>query len=111
MDVIIWKDVSMAPNSTESRFFFIQENILSDPLLQEISEYNQYCFSTPKKYNCTEEGFKTVYNENTPYLKDGFLFAQKEAEYFNGSNPFLLIWKDTLTSLYAIETNGSMRII
>jgi len=71
MDVIIWKDVSMALNSTESRFFFIQENILSDAKLQEISEENQYCFSTPKKYDCSEEGFKTVYNENTPFLKDG----------------------------------------
>jgi len=107
MDVIIWKDISMAPNSTESRFFFIQENILSDPKLQEISEENEFIFATPKKYDCSEEGFKTIYRENTPFMKDGFLFAQKEAEYFSGSNPFLLIWKDVFTSLYAIETNGS----
>jgi len=107
MDVIIWNSVSMAGNSAESRFFWIEQHILSDPQITSENPYNHIPFATPKKYDCSEKGFTQAYSENTPFLKDGLLFIHKEAPYIPLLNPYMYLWKDQFISLYVIEDTNS----
>ena len=67
---------------------------------------NEYPFAVPTHYDCTEEGFRKCYDENTPYTKDGILFHHKEADYIAGPNPYIMLWKDKWTSEYVIESSN-----
>ncbi|EAR85666.1 mRNA capping enzyme (macronuclear) [Tetrahymena thermophila SB210] len=94
MDVIIYKDLNMAENSTDMRFFWIQQKF-SQNEFQDISDCNQFKFKIVPKQICTRSSFKEVYQCKFDFQKDGILFIHKDTDYKGGIHPNFLFWKDT----------------
>jgi hypothetical protein len=71
LDVLVWNGVSIAENSTEYRFFFLSQNVFSDPALTKRDEINEIKFSRVPYYDCNPEGLQTAYISNYSFAKDG----------------------------------------
>ena len=54
---------------------------------------------------CNEEGLTAAYHGEVPFTRDGLLFAHQDSPYVLEGNPFVLQWKDTHCSRWAVHTD------
>ncbi len=121
LDVLCWNDYIYSEEVAEFRFFFIDNTILQDKTLSQLSVLNDYKFVGISRYSCNKDGLRTVYMCEFPDLtKDGMyfsvntcfryfiigiLFYHKHATYWKGLTPYVLSWKDQSCCIYYIDTD------
>lgn len=115
LDILYLKDNPLVHESTESRHFMMESFVFGDSKekLAERNLFNEYRFILLPKLSCSVEVLQACYTENTPYVKDGILFYHKMAPYlsaFQGTNPYILHWKDKFTSMYPYETEAGEEV-
>ncbi|XP_057251115.1 uncharacterized protein LOC104893480 isoform X3 [Beta vulgaris subsp. vulgaris] len=105
IDMVCWRGYSLYDCNAEFRFFWLNSKLSESGACEPPSHYHKYQFSPVPVYNCDQSGLLSAYTGQVPYVKDGLLFYNKQANYQAGNTPLTLVWKDDKCSQYVIDTD------
>lgn len=105
VDCLCWGGHELHDCTAEFRLFWKQSKMSEVPQLS--TPLDAPAFVSLPVLIPTPEGLHKAYNDNLPFIRDGLLFMHKEACYHGGQTPLALVWKDSQTSRYSIDTDAS----
>ena len=105
IDVLAWNVQSFVDCNAEFRFFWIQSNIRFPLKANPEAKIPKFIKKLPTPtllpvavYPANPSGFLSAYKNELPYPRNGLLFYHKNGWYVHGLSPYVLFWRDNITS-------------
>eukprot|EP00954_Amorphochlora_amoebiformis_P017497 1319516-Amorphochlora_amoeboformis.AAC.1 len=110
LDLMCWSGYSVYDSNTEFRHFWVHSK-LSEAPIHRYSPLNKFKFAPIPREPATFEGLKKLYPPvDHGFQMDGLLFVHKQTRYELGLTPLCLLWKDTKTSRYLVDTSDGKSV-
>lgn len=106
IDMMCWRGYSLYDCNYEFRNFWIKSKLEETGVFDPPSMYHRYRFSIVPALECDKAGLQAAYNGIVPFERDGCLFLNRHAHYALGVTPLALLWKDSVSSRYHIDTDS-----
>lgn len=129
LDVMCWRGCDLHDCTTEFRLFWLTgklSELATTPNLQhqppigfsttvDGSQYGGLSigaaggrqFVQVQHHPATPEGLSAAYSGPVPFTRDGLYFIHTQSHYFPGQTPLALVWKDSSTSRYFLDTDAA----
>eukprot|EP00510_Aplanochytrium_minuta_P001810 CAMPEP_0184012312 /NCGR_PEP_ID=MMETSP0954-20121128/4330_1 /TAXON_ID=627963 /ORGANISM="Aplanochytrium sp, Strain PBS07" /LENGTH=359 /DNA_ID=CAMNT_0026292261 /DNA_START=90 /DNA_END=1166 /DNA_ORIENTATION=- len=104
IDILCWKGQSMTECTAAMRFFWLQSRLREIADVDKSGNSNKFPLILVPKFNSDVSGIKKTYTQSFGYEKDGILFYNKVGHYSKGLSPLVLVWKDSNTSRFSIDS-------
>ena len=85
---------------TASEFDFRYAWTVSNLNIKNLEQSTGYSFFFSQYDPCTVSNLHKVYEDPTPYPKEGLKFIHKDSFYLHGHNPNVIVWKNNKISSF-----------